>query len=748
MIPTNSSGTTNGCDNISSNCVIWQGPDITCIDLCNGDSISEVTSKLATKVCDLITNGVSANPSLTGLSLTCLNVAGKDPTELVPVLQAMVNQICTNSGNSQSAGGSSALARKTQTTDSLPTMTLPACMQYNDVNGNPVVELRLDLFASLIANQVFTNLASINLINSTLTSYSSRLDILEACVLPCSGAVVEVQIVPTCVSTVGVLTNVSVVVLALESAFCTLRDAVGTAALINNAIAQSTITGSSITLSNSAVSYGSQGGWQNPAPTLAQSVQNAWLVIDDMYSAIQSIQLNCCSSGCDSVVFASTNASQFDVTTGLIDAITFNFTSSTIPSTFNDCTGSSVITLTDVNGLSLAQTISVSSLQNVPAGFAFQTGALVTNKDLTVSIDYCVTNGTDRCTTVLGSTITGYIPCPSNISISAVGQTGFTFGFTQNLGTNAIYVVDVLDVSGTTVIVSSTINSPGPNPTVTFAGLVPDTNYQVRITTTYLGGSLQCALTPTATLTGAAPCAQGMDVAFVIDYTGSMGTIIDSVKAGVATLVSTIDTSSGVNDYRLSLVTADEYHTSMSTIPSYNACVDYTNLPAGQKVNNLGTNSSRQLITAWEMFQNNNGTSFTTQLNKLNKGVDSTCINLGNGSGTPEPSDYAAQLVVNSDFTGAFRASIAKYVIIVTDKLPGGTGDQWNNTVWAGIQSMITYANLNGIKYFVCGPGVNITGGSVTSLYPWRELATQTSGGYNASADASAISGQIIAGCS
>ena len=61
---------------------------------------------------------------------------------------------------------------------------------------------------------------------------------------------------------------------------------------------------------------------------------------------------------------------------------------------------------------------------------------------------------------------------------------------------------------------------------------------------------------------------------------------------------------------------------------------------------------------------------------------------------------------------------------------------------------MITYANLNGIKYFVCGPGTNFTGGSVTPLYPWRELATQTGGNWNVSADATTISGEIIAGCS
>ena len=275
MIPTNSSGTTNGCDNISSNCVIWQGPDISCIDLCNGDSISEVTSKLATLVCDLITNGVTSNPSLTGLDLSCLNISGTTPTTLVPVLQTMVTQICLNTGTGQTPNSSARLSANSQVQNDLPIMTLPACMQYNDANGNPVTQLRLDLFATLIAQQVCTNLASIATINSTLTSYSSRLNVLEACVLPCSNAVVEAQIVPTCIpeSNIGVLTNVSVVVLALETAFCTQRTATGNPAAINAAIGQTTITGASTSLTTSSVSYGSIAGWNNSPTSLALVLQ-------------------------------------------------------------------------------------------------------------------------------------------------------------------------------------------------------------------------------------------------------------------------------------------------------------------------------------------------------------------------------------------------------------------------------------------------------------------------------------------
>ena len=152
MIPTNSSGTTNGCDSISSNCVVWQGPDISCIDLCNGDTISEVVFKLATKLCDLIESGVQANPDLAGLDLSCLDLPGTDPTEIVPVLQAMVVQICANANPA---------TRRAQSID-LPIMTLQQCLVVDDRNGNPITQLPLDEYATLIAQKVCDNVQEIN----------------------------------------------------------------------------------------------------------------------------------------------------------------------------------------------------------------------------------------------------------------------------------------------------------------------------------------------------------------------------------------------------------------------------------------------------------------------------------------------------------------------------------------------------------------------------------------------------------
>lgn len=49
--PTNTKS--SGCAVTTSNCVVWQGPDLCCIDLCNGDTISDVINELAKKICKI-----------------------------------------------------------------------------------------------------------------------------------------------------------------------------------------------------------------------------------------------------------------------------------------------------------------------------------------------------------------------------------------------------------------------------------------------------------------------------------------------------------------------------------------------------------------------------------------------------------------------------------------------------------------------------------------------------------------------
>lgn len=737
MISTSSSATTNGCDNISSNCVIWQGPDIACIDLCNGDTISEVTKKIGDKVCQIITDGVSANPNLTGLDLSCLNIQGTTPTTLVPVLQAMVNQICLNASSSGGGG-----------TTPLPMMVLPACLRYNDASGNPVTELRLDAFATLIANQVCTNLASINTINTTLTSFNTRIDVLEACVLPCSGGVVEAQIIPTCVSNIGNLTNVSVVVLALETAFCSLQTAVGLPSAINLAINQSVITGTSNSLTNSSVSYGSISGWNNSASTLAQSVQNAWVVIDDLYSAVAAIQTNCCPGGCDAIVYNYTTSNSF-ASNGLINGVLFNFIGSSIPSTFSDASGYTLLTLTDVTGTSLSTTVSVSSLQNNASGYLFSTGALNTAQDINVTVNYSFIDGTDTCSNNQSSVITGVVPCQIPVT-SAITQTDVTVGFSNLLGTTAVYTIDIID--GASVIVATDqVTNPGTTVTRTLTGLTPNTAYTVRLTVQFNGATQVCNSTQQTftTESAAASCSDGMDVAFIMDYSGSMAASIAALQSGFAALISTISTSSGANNYRLSIVTADEDNT--STTPRYGSCTEYTSLPATQRLNYPGNDNHQLFITAWEMFQDNNATTATTALNQLGQPpLGTTCVQMGSGGNTgPECTDQAINRVLNNSFTNAWRSNVAKYIIVGTDVLPGGDDGAFDANDWTFIQTLATQALTQGVQIFILGPGVDFTytPPGQSPVFPWRYLATQTNGAFNNTFDTSVINTQITASC-
>tara|TARA_R100000544_G_scaffold30514_1_gene16758 strand:- start:406 stop:2643 length:2238 start_codon:yes stop_codon:yes gene_type:complete len=745
MIPTNSSNTTNGCDNISSNCVVWQGPDIACIDLCSGDTITEVTYKLATKVCTLITDGVSANPSLTGLDLTCLNIAGITPTTLVPVLQAMVVQICANTGTGQIPNEDSNLSGSSQVQNDLPIMTLPACLQYNDASGNPVTTLRLDLFATLISQQVCTNLASIQVINTTLTSYSSRLDILEACVLPCSAAVVEKKVVPTCIINVGTLTDVSVLLLALEVRFCALETAVGLPAAINLAIGQSIIASSTSSLSGNNASYGSLSGWNTTVSNLAQSVQNAWVVIDDLYSALSTVQTNCCPSGCDAITFGYTTSNKLN-SAGLITGINFNFLTSVVPNNFNDASGFSILKVTDVAGLVAQTTTSVSALQNNNSGINLSLGSLNTAQNLTAQVQFGFTDGVTVCEDTISITIPGIVPVPVSILNTSITSTAVTVSFTQLLGTTAVYEIDILNASD---VVVATYKQTNPGTTVShqFTGLTPGSGFKTRVTVAFNGGSAIAPLVPFNTVSAAKACSAGMDVAFVIDYTSTMGTEINAIKAGIATIISSVTSKVGSNVYRLGLVTADE---NTATTPTYNTSSAYTALPAAQRIINTGT-GVYQYITAWEKFQNNNSASFTTQINKLNTGAPTANVPLGVGVGAAEPTDMAiGQIIEASNFLGAYTANSAKYVVVITDQLPSGSDDKFDATDAARLNSLQATALTAGIKIIVCGAGTGITytpaGG--TAYYPWRELALNTGGNFNASESPATIASLITNSCS
>ena len=81
--------TNNGCMPISSNCVIWQGPNIPCLNLCKGDTITDVLYKLATDYCELLEQ---LDP--TKYDLSCLNNTSCAIENFADLIQEVINKIC------------------------------------------------------------------------------------------------------------------------------------------------------------------------------------------------------------------------------------------------------------------------------------------------------------------------------------------------------------------------------------------------------------------------------------------------------------------------------------------------------------------------------------------------------------------------------------------------------------------------------------------------------------------------------
>lgn len=733
MIPTSSSSDSNGCNNISSNCVIWQGPDISCIDLCNGDTVSEVVAALATKLCE-ITDGVSNEPDLTGFDLKCALPSGATPTTLVENLQAIVTYICS-------------LPTSSGTPYSEPSISLCSALQYVDESGNNITSLPLNQYAKHVGDRVCSILATITTIQNDITALGNRITNIENTMIT---SVNETEIIPTCVtSTVGALTKVSTVVSALEVAFCDLRGATGTVANITSTVQQQAIANGFALLSNSSSTYSAQTGWNSNSVNLANSVQNAWIVIKDIYDAVQTIQTNCCPGACDSLTFTFSVARQ-TASDGLTNDIRLDFAGSSLPAGYTDVGGTTLVTLTDAAGNTIQQNISISNainssvIENVDV--VSGSGTFNEQSAITVSIDSSFTDGTNTCNTLMSQVAPESLPCPTDIAMTNITATGLTVGFTNILGTAAIYRIK-LRVTGTTTVVadSGNLTNQGTSVSHAFTGLTANTNYSATVTVTHQGITKDCTLNGANPVTGAtsnasANCNQGIDVAFAVDFTMSMQGAIETVKSGISSIIGTIKTQANhpTNIYRLALATFDETSGTSST-PTYNSASGYTGLPTAQKQQVPGVSTTMHFTTL-EDFADNNETAFTTQLNLLN----TTAFPMGSGNNTHEPGGQLISRIVSGNFAGAFRSGIARYVIVFTDQGPSGDDDTLSQADINYFNTLTVTCQNAGVKVIVLGGGVNK---QFNGVYPYRKIATDTGGVYNATLSTATISAAIQNAC-
>lgn len=273
----------DGCTKISSSCVIWQGPDIPCIELCKGDSITDVVYELAIKLCEIASGVID----LTTLDFKCLVPTGAvEPTTIVQALQLIIDKQCyfeDNCCDEGSGGGGTVLP-----------ISLPACLYFTE-DGDEITALLPNDYSAYLATKICEIIDEITSINLTITNLQNRVTVLESNTGG-GGTGTTISVVSQCASsaTPGAVIPIGQAFSAFESKFCQLTTLLGTNAALSTAIGKECAgLDAAAQLTTPANTMSQIAGWVANPTTLSETIVNMWLTICDMRTAVS----NCCSNG-------------------------------------------------------------------------------------------------------------------------------------------------------------------------------------------------------------------------------------------------------------------------------------------------------------------------------------------------------------------------------------------------------------------------------------------------------------------
>lgn len=480
------------CTPISSSCVIWQGPDISCINLCKGDTINAVVYKLATELCTMMENF-----NLTNYDLSCLDLVGCDPKDFQALIQLLIDKICELQACCNQSG-------QTQRTG-CPDCVVDICEEFWYVNetGDTIKTMQLVDYVKAIGNKVCSLVQQIATINATLVSFDIRITALENAPPP----VFNLPLVtPVCVLP-SAPTAMNLVLTALEQQFCALITATGSATDIFTAI---TYQCPNLSVSPQLGGPGTMGqipGWVNSVQNLADSITNMWLTICDLRAAVINIQQNCCPSGCDGI--------DIGMTATLSGTSLRIYVTGTVPGNFVQCppTGTATFTVTDGTvtvTYTGVQGYDILTFLNNPTGVLFDLSStgLNVNSNLTIQMTPCFYDPETEttCQYQISYVIVSSVPCP--VLTLVPSSTTVSYSAPVSSGGTATYAVEIWTVTPLALVSTQTTTLTAPPPTTlsgVFSALTPNTQYKVRVVITTAQGTNECSFYVTTTLAETCP---------------------------------------------------------------------------------------------------------------------------------------------------------------------------------------------------------------------------------------------------
>lgn len=269
----------DGCTPVSSSCVVWNGPDIPCINLCQGDSIESVVHQLATLLCES-TSGVI---DVTTLDFKCLVENQQSPDTLLDALQALIDKVCDLEDCCDSGGGG-------QTPTPTP-IALPVCLYFTQ-NGDTITQLLPAAYSAYLADKICTILTTITSIQSTLGSLNTRVTTLEETVEELGGDPDPIEVEVNCASgeTPGLVVPIQEAFVNFENKFCQLQGLLGTLSSLNDVITQGcSDLSDSPQLCDEESTMSDLPNWILYPGTVSETISNMWLTICDLRCSVQGL---------------------------------------------------------------------------------------------------------------------------------------------------------------------------------------------------------------------------------------------------------------------------------------------------------------------------------------------------------------------------------------------------------------------------------------------------------------------------
>ena len=271
------------CSPISSNCIVWQGPDIPCINLCTGDSVSEVVHKLATELCAVLDTLKVSN-----YDLTCFSTIACGPQDFQALVQFIIDQLCavqsgtTASSTASSKGATFSIARASETCPDC-VVTVPEEFVVGTQKTMQLVD-----YAVTMGEKIASIVSEVSLMNDQITDITIRVRNLENKPDPVFPAL---TLQSKCdIGTVPASTDSEVQVILeqfFDALWCDFYAITGTMASLTNAIGSQSIANTDLTLTNPVANYQTQyPTWVTTPATVADTLTNIWLAVYDIYASL------------------------------------------------------------------------------------------------------------------------------------------------------------------------------------------------------------------------------------------------------------------------------------------------------------------------------------------------------------------------------------------------------------------------------------------------------------------------------